>query len=61
MKQAVRVLEERIARRQSAQAALKKWKRELPTKVKTVHVVGYDRLPSHSGGQNIARIAFDAR
>lgn len=58
VKQAVRVLEERIARRQSAQAALKKWKRELPTKVTTVHVVGYDRSPFHLGGEKIARIAF---
>ncbi|CAM9157351.1 unnamed protein product, partial [Ascophyllum nodosum] len=32
VKQAVRVLEERIARRESAQAALKKWRRELPPK-----------------------------
>ena len=33
VKQAVRILEERIARRESAEAALKKWRRQLPPKV----------------------------
>ena len=33
VKQAVRLLEERIARRESAEAALKKWRRQLPPKV----------------------------
>ncbi|CAM9111294.1 unnamed protein product, partial [Hapterophycus canaliculatus] len=32
VKQAVRILEERIARRESAEAALKKWRRQLPPK-----------------------------
>eukprot|EP00752_Nemacystus_decipiens_P007719 g6902.t1 len=32
VKQAVRLLEERIARRESAEAALKKWRRQLPPK-----------------------------
>lgn len=33
VKQAVRILEERIARREAAEAALKKWRRQLPPKV----------------------------
>lgn len=36
MKEAVRILEERIARRESAEAAWIKWKRQLPPEVRNL-------------------------
>lgn len=38
VKQAVRILEERIARRESAEAALRQWRRQLPPKVRDFDV-----------------------